>query len=219
MVNAGFTMSERTLTDLALDYAPVDVRGAIAALFRLDRLLGGILRTTTQPMVGQMRLAWWREALERLDTLPPPAEPVLRGLADDVMPLGISGARLAAMIDGWEALLDTLDDTALHTHAEARGATLFALASTICGVVPDDRIAAAGRGWALADLKDNVGDPDAAARAALLARAALGDTAGYRWPVRVRALGALALVAGLSLDGAPSAWWVARLAWLRATGR
>ena len=42
-----------------------------------------------------MRLAWWREALQRLDTAPAPGEPVLRELAAAVLPLGVTGTALA----------------------------------------------------------------------------------------------------------------------------
>ena len=59
---------------LALSYAG-EGRGALAALLALDDSLATLLRTTREPALGQMRLAWWREALERLDTAPPPAEP------------------------------------------------------------------------------------------------------------------------------------------------
>ena len=62
---------------LALSYA-VEGRDALAALLALDDALARLLRSTREPALGQMRLAWWREALERLDTAPPPAEPVLR---------------------------------------------------------------------------------------------------------------------------------------------
>ncbi|MEI9850036.1 MAG: squalene/phytoene synthase family protein [Sphingomonas sp.] len=54
--------------------------GALAALLALDDALARLIRTTGEPALGQMRLAWWRESLERLDAAPPPAEPVLATL-------------------------------------------------------------------------------------------------------------------------------------------
>jgi len=115
---------------LALSYASPDARPALLALFALDSALAGILRTTHEPMVGQMRLTWWHEALIRLDVTAPPAEPILQALARHVVPQGISGARLAGMIDGWEELLDAeaLDDAGIGRHADARGGALFAMA-------------------------------------------------------------------------------------------
>eukprot|EP01037_Dinobryon_pediforme_P020365 gene20365-20969_t len=126
MIDVG---SERAL---ALSYALQPHQAALAALFALDDTLGQILRTTREPIVGQMRLTWWHTALTALDTAPPPAQPVLTALAARVLPLGISGADLAAMIDGWEALLDAedLDATTIEQHAVARGGGLFAAAAT-----------------------------------------------------------------------------------------
>ena len=71
---------------LALAYVPAGARPAVEALWRLDVAFAAILATGTQPIVSQMRLAWWREALERLDSAPPPAEPVLQALATHVLP-------------------------------------------------------------------------------------------------------------------------------------
>ena len=94
---------------LALAYVPAAARPAVEALWRLDAAFAAILATGTQPMISQMRLAWWREALERLDRAPPPAEPVLQALAAHVLPQ-VTGAELAAMEEGWLMLLS--DDAA-----------------------------------------------------------------------------------------------------------
>src|SRR3546814_7046937 len=50
---------------LAICYAPRKARAALAALFALDATLADVLRTTTEPMLGQMRLTWWHDALTR----------------------------------------------------------------------------------------------------------------------------------------------------------
>ncbi len=71
---------------LILAYAPAAGRGALAALLALDDALAQVLRTTREPALGQLRLAWWREALEQLDNSAGPAEPVLRALAAYALP-------------------------------------------------------------------------------------------------------------------------------------
>ena len=91
---------------LAVGYTPASARDGFAALLDLDHQLASILQSTTEPMIGQMRLTWWYEALEKLDHEPAPAHPVLQRLADLVLPGGVRGADLAPMIEGWEALLD-----------------------------------------------------------------------------------------------------------------
>lgn len=210
---------------LALSYAPRDRRAALAALLALDETLAAILRTTREPLVGQMRLTWWFDALTALDTAPPPAQPVLRALANEVLPLGVAGPALAAMVEGWEGLLDPdpLADERLDAYAQARGGLLFALAGGVLGADRRDPLAAAGVGWALGDLARHVRDAATASRARVTAAGLLDHARSLRWSRPARALGALAHIARMDLAEAPSPPGsprrVARLAWHRLSGR
>ncbi|MCP8889608.1 squalene/phytoene synthase family protein [Sphingomonas faeni] len=208
--------------ELALTYADPAARPALKALFALDDTLGAILRTTREPLVGQMRLTWWYEALGRLDVAPAPAEPVLTALQTSVLPAGVSGTMLAAMTDGWEALLEpVLDAAAVERFARDRGRRVFELAGLILSV-SDARIGLAGEGWAMADLSQRL--TDAPSRALTRARAveALDAALRGRWPGRGRALGAMALSARFDVSDSPpppgSPKRVGRLAWHRLTG-
>lgn len=210
---------------LALSYTPTRWRTSLDALFLLDRRLGDIVRSTREPMVGQMRLTWWHDALGRLGTgSPPPAEPVLAMLDAAVLPHGIGGVELAAMIDGWEALLDgpMTDAAVLTSHARARGSTLFELAGRLVGAGAEP-LAAAGEGWALADLAANLSDPAATALARSLAVARLDGIGAMRWSRATRGLGALVLLARMDvaadmrMPGHPAR--VGRLLVHRLTGR
>lgn len=207
---------------LALRYAPTQAQQALAALLALDDTLGQILRTTREPIVGQMRLTWWHEALTKLDSASPPAEPVLQALAASVVPT-VGGAALATLIDGWEALLEPmLDDDALALFATGRGGRLFTAMARICGV-EDARIAVAGEGWALADLSRRMSDPALADRVRDMARARIDAAMVGVWPRDARALGALALLARDDLRaGAPavgSPRRIGRILIHRLTGR
>jgi phytoene synthase len=207
---------------LAITYAPPAVRPALKALFALDETLGKILRTTREPLVGQMRLTWWYEALGRLDGTPAPAEPVLTALQALVLPAGVSGAMLAALTDGWDALLEpALDAAAMDRFARDRGRRLFELAGTLLSV-QDARIGLAGEGWALADLSQRLSDAPGRSLARTRAVEALDVAVRGRWPSGARALGALALSARFDLSASPtlpgSPKRVGRLAWHRLTG-
>lgn len=155
-----------------LAWVGIGLSPAASALLALDAQLAEIVRTTTTPLVGQMRLAWWDEALRALDTAPAPAQPVLRALQAEVLPRAVSGAALAAMIDGWEGLLtaEELGEESLALYADARGAGLFAAMAQLADI--GSTSAAAGRCWALADLAAHVTDPALAGR---VAAAALGE--------------------------------------------
>ncbi|HEV2816582.1 MAG TPA: hypothetical protein VGW40_05105 [Allosphingosinicella sp.] len=146
----------------------------------------------------RIRLAWWREALEKLDRAPPPPEPVLRGIAAH----GLPGPELAAMTGGWEELLaeGPLGEDALAAYAAARGGALFRHSARLLGL-PGHPVEAAGRRWALVDLARRSAAP-AEAAAALAAAARAG--ADPLWPRPLRPLGMLAMLAArdLARDGA-----------------
>lgn len=205
---------------LAIGYAPAASRAGLEALLGLDDALGQVLRTTHEPMLGRMRYAWWFEALERLDHAPPPAEPVLRAVAAAVLSRGVTGAALAAMIDGWEAIGDDepLDEAALATFAEKRGGVLFDAMVRVCGA-SDAQSRTAGEGWALVDLAQGLTDAGAAAAARMMATTRLARVAGERWSREGRAIGALALLARFELEGRSPARRLGRLVLHRLTGR
>jgi len=219
MVNVTVTLVTDPWLDLASSYAPDRARGALEALLALDTALGNVLRTTREPLVGQMRLAWWREALQGLDASGAPAEPVLQALTSAVLPLGITGHVLSGMVDAWEPLLGDGSTGSVDDHARLRGRALFALAGVALGAASDDPVEDAGEGWALADLAVNLSDPALASRARERAAAMLAQARRPRWSRKGRALGALALIADRRLNGPISPIFVLRLARFRLTGR
>uniref|UniRef100_UPI003B3B40F2 hypothetical protein n=1 Tax=Sphingomonas sp. TaxID=28214 RepID=UPI003B3B40F2 len=124
---------------------------------------------------------------------PPPAEPLLQTIAQEILPRGVSGADLAAIEDGWAALIDgPVDADAVTRHGRERGGHLFAAAATILGR-PDARAREAGALWALADLAHGHADAAVRDRAAPQARAIAHVRAP--WPIALRPLGMLAVLA------------------------
>lgn len=138
---------------LATLYAPAGVRPALFALHALDLELAAVVATTTEAMLGEIRLAWWREQLTRLDTGAVPAQPVLAALAAHALPLGVTGRSLEPLEDAFLSLLidERLAGKALDEHLDRRGGTLFGACATALGVA---RASAAvlGRAWALGEL-------------------------------------------------------------------
>ncbi|PZO88901.1 MAG: hypothetical protein DI623_11740 [Sphingomonas sanxanigenens] len=186
---------------LALVYAPAAARAALATLWRLDEALAQVVRTTSEPLVGRMRLTWWHDALLALAEKPAPAEPLLRDVEAHLKP-HIRLERLAPLIDGWEALLDPLPlaADAIADHAAGRGEAMFAVAVDLLGGSREARFIEAGRLWALADLAGHVSDPETAERARQAGRAAIAGLP-RRWPRHLRAIGALAVLARGDLEG------------------
>jgi phytoene synthase len=65
----------------------------------------------------------------------------LQAVAAELLPRGVSGAKLAGLESGWAALLDEMPDLDL---VADRGVKLFAIAAELLGD-SDQRLAAAGR--------------------------------------------------------------------------
>jgi phytoene synthase len=208
---------------LAVAYAPERARAGLAALFALDERFGQVVSSTTEPMIGLMRLAWWREALEKLDRDRAPAEPLLRRLADHALPHGVTGAELATIEDGWAALIDGEPDAdAVARHGRERGRNLFAAGAALLGA-DATKLAGAGEVWALVDL--GYRHSDARVRATALARAnhQIAGMTHERWPKAARPLAALYALAigdaraGKRAQGSPRR--LLRMLALRLTGR
>lgn len=209
-----------TTTRIAIGHAPADRRAALAAVFALDARLRRTVASTREPMIGQLRLAWWREALERLDTAPPPGEPVLRAISDAVLPHGVSGADLAESIAGWEPLVAaaTLDAGTMQRYAHERGERVFDAASRVLGG-GGPQVAAAGRAWAYADFARRPLGGAAAPAVRRSARMALDESSVQRWPNCDRPLGILALLMVAEIDD--SSRWKTAMSFMRfrITGR
>jgi len=211
---------------LAIAYAPAPKRAALAAMWRLDARLAAIVRATTEPLLGQMRLVWWRDALRDLAAKPVSGEPLLVQLAALDSAGIVTTAQLACVADGWVELLEPmpLDRDALNRYASARGGGIFDAASQALGADAPDWLLASGEGWALADFGLHCSDPETARRALALADEKLTAIGNVRVPRQLRPLGMLAHLAardvatrGPRRQGSPARMW--RMLRHRLTGR
>jgi len=178
---------------LAMAYAPVSARPALAALWALDGQFAHIVRSTSEPLIGEMRLTWWHDSLLALETAPAPDEPLLQRV--QAVLGGADLAALAGMAEGWIELLGAmpLENDALDIYAARRGGALFGQAARMLGA--GDDVAGAGAGWALVDFAFRCSDRDTAARAIGLAQARMAPAMGRRWSGPARPLGILAHLA------------------------
>jgi phytoene synthase len=181
---------------LALSYVPARNRAALGALFAIDAAMGDVVRTTSEPMLGPIRLAWWRERLEELDAGgEAPAEPRLQAVARELIPRGIAGADLAALERGWLRLFDPFPwDVQTAEAIWFRGRLLFGLGGKIVDRA-DDAIQNAGGLWVLVDGARHCSD--AVSRQMLIgqARTFAHGLGGTRFASRLRPLSMLAALA------------------------
>ncbi|HEX5238597.1 MAG TPA: hypothetical protein VFW39_09060 [Sphingomicrobium sp.] len=181
---------------MALSYVPAPARNAVRALFQIDAAMADVVRSTREPMLGPIRLAWWRERLEELDKgAPAPAEPRLDAVERELLPRGISGADIAGLEGGWLKLFDPLPWSVETSEAIwLRGNLLFALGARVLGA-RTEQIGAAGGLWALVDAARHCSDRESRAMLLGQARSFCRGLGGARFPVALRPLSMLAALA------------------------
>lgn len=101
-------------------------RPAIAALWALAERLTGLLRDVREPLIGQIKLAWWRDMMAMLAADPdslPKGEPLLA----DLQATWAGQGGLDTLVDAAEAMLVAEDDAARRDAAAVFGEALFRL--------------------------------------------------------------------------------------------
>ena len=174
---------------LALSYAPVTSRRHWLAALAFDARLGAALRQTSEPVMAQLRLAWWRDRLGEAAGGSPAREPLLARIRE----WPDAGKRLIPLVDGWEALLaeTPISGDALEAFAAGRVALVGGLCEALdCNGSDYAQLA---RDWALADLMVHLSDSVERDRVRVLLVGAGGDR-----PRTARAMRPLAVLAALS---------------------
>lgn len=181
--------------ELALAWTPAALRDRLGVAFALDRRLARIAARTNEVMLGQMRLAWWRETMAKPRVERPQGDAVLDAIGEH---WAGDEAPLIALVDAWEVLMtaDPLDDDAIAGFGSQRGAFFGALAERATPEM-QVRIADAAFRWAMADAQTGVSDD--AERAALIAAGLARGHAGGRLPRALRGLAVLDALAVRSL--------------------
>lgn len=131
---------------LALSYAPAELRLALKWLLLLDERLKSAVLGASEPMIAQLKLAWWRDAIGATPERRPKGEPLLQQLADipkfDVIQPAL------ALIDAWDLFVAEEREQGL----AARGDALFATYANWLGAPNSDAITALGQAWAQLDM-------------------------------------------------------------------
>ncbi len=118
-------------------FAPVVRREALFALYAFNYEIARVRESVTQPMLGQIRLQWWRESIAvAFDGGVVRRHVVVEPLTAAIRELGLSRQHFDQLIDAREA--DLQDDppkdlAALEDYAEATSARLIYLALQILG--------------------------------------------------------------------------------------
>jgi len=184
--------------ELALAWSGPKVRAPLSIALQFDRRLARIVARTSEPMLGQMRLAWWREALAKPLDERPRGDAVLDAIGGHWQ--GREGA-LAQMVDAWEVLAtaERIGPDEAAAFGTGRGAFFAGLGAAEAKGAAAARLALAGRRWALADAAAGVSD--AAERAVLVASGLAPGEGDGRIPRVLRGLAVLEALALRALRG------------------
>lgn len=142
---------DRWLTTL---FAPDALRPGLFALYAFNAEIARARESVSQPMIGQIRLQWWREAWEGIAAGKPRQHPVVLALHAHCRDLDQTA--VMALIDARERDMEDTpftDLAALTAYAQATSAPLMKLAVQQLGASADDSmINAAGTAYALAGI-------------------------------------------------------------------
>ncbi len=139
-------------------FAPAGVRENLFALYAFNIEIAKVSEVVTEPLIGRMRLQWWRDTLDRLYAGEPVAHEVARPLGAAIAAADLDRDCFDRLIDTREFDIDRIppvDFAALKSYAEGTSAPLLALALRIAGAgrsAAADVAASVGGAWALTGL-------------------------------------------------------------------
>ncbi len=147
---------------LASLFLPAETRAHAFAFQAFNLEIARTREIVSEPLLGQIRLQWWRETIEGIYAGTPREHPVVAALEAAIEACAIDQATLIALIDAREADLDDgppPDLAGLEAYAEATsGALAMLVMKTTGGETTDCRDAAKdiGTAWALIGLARSV---------------------------------------------------------------
>lgn len=197
-------------------FAPARQREGLFALYAFNHEVARVREIVTEPMLGRIRLQWWREVVAAaFEGEAPRRHEIVLPLTDAIRHFGLSRAPFDKLIDAREDDLKTEPPetlAALEAYAEGTSASLVLLALEVLGT-PSPAAQQAGRavgiGYALAGLIRAMPFHAAAGRSYIpadLAASHVIDPADYRAgrtsPGLRAAVAAIAAAAGMHLTEA-----------------
>lgn len=119
---------------LAALFAPSSVRNALMALYAFNADVGRIPSAVSEPMLGEIRLQWWRDALANLAVGEVTGNPIADALGGAMREHGLPKALLLGVVDArvFDLSGDPMPDMqALKAFLQKTHGTLFSLATKI----------------------------------------------------------------------------------------
>jgi 15-cis-phytoene synthase len=188
----------------------------VVALYALNHELARATEAAHEPLVQEIRLTWWREALDEVFAARPiRRHPVVEALAQAIRRRDLPAAPFEAMIEARIAAIDAPNpagEAEVFDQIDATAGVLMGLAASVLdAAAASDATRSAARAWGLAGLLR-------LRRAGVDRLPQAWDEADVRGRVRVAMADARAAARGLPIAAFPAAAYAA-LAGAYAAGR
>jgi NADH dehydrogenase [ubiquinone] 1 alpha subcomplex assembly factor 6 len=140
-------------------FAPADRREDLFALYAFNSAIARIRETVSEPLMGEIRLQWWRDTLDAIYGGRKPIDATARALSDVIERRDLARAGFDRLVDARQRDLDErrpADLPELVSYAEESSATLTLLTLDVLGAGNDQAVRSAGTdvgvAWALTGL-------------------------------------------------------------------
>lgn len=119
---------------LASLFVPPPARRHVQALYAFNLEIARVRELVSEPLLGEIRFQWWRDALERPDADDVAANPVAAALADTLDRFDLPREPLLALIDArmfdlYDEPMETVE--ALESYARATCSSLFRMTTLV----------------------------------------------------------------------------------------
>jgi phytoene/squalene synthetase len=158
----------------ALLFAPREARESLLALYIFDAEIKRIPALVSEPMLGEIRLQWWRDVVEGKRDDEARLNPFSDALVEAMTSAKLPASGLMQLIDAESRMLDPapmVEEKTLEAHYGARFGTLFQLSLLALGLSPSRHAADASghAGMAYGIARDLMSGQHAVLRSDLIA--------------------------------------------------
>jgi 15-cis-phytoene synthase len=138
-------------------FAPAEKRPLLFALYAFNHEIAHAVEIAREPMMAEIRLQWWREAVDEARVGRPRAQPAAMGLGELLARVPACSAALQSLIDARAVEISVApfaDLAALSSHAEATSGALMRIAAHLLDpdAVVDELAREAGIAYGLAGI-------------------------------------------------------------------
>ncbi len=140
---------------LAITYCPANLRAFFTLILAFDSRIKDVAARNTEPLIAQLRLAWWRDAISQGAATNRKGEPLLAQLSaiSDPKLAQIAQHSMLDLLTAWESIIVMPNDAnAAHDYAILRSKAVFGGFLSANDMSANEGMILLGQIWALQDI-------------------------------------------------------------------